>query len=67
MKKTAPFSVVPGSHKTDVDQVSQYDELEEMPNHLKLVGQAGTAILWNGRIWHTTMHNTDTKPRRMRL
>ena len=55
MKKTAPFSVVLGSHKTDEDP--QYNELEEMPNHLKLVDQADTAILWNGHIWHTAMHN----------
>ena len=47
--------MVPGSHKTDEDP--QYDELEEMPNHLKLVDQADTAILWNGHIWHTAMHN----------
>ncbi|HIB90549.1 TPA: hypothetical protein EYN09_15800 [Candidatus Poribacteria bacterium] len=66
-EETAPFSVVPGSHKTGEDRVPQYNELEEMPNHLKLVGKAGTAILWNGRIWHTAMHNTDTKSRRMLL
>jgi len=54
-EKTAPFSVVLGSYKTDEDP--QYDELEEMPNHLTLVDQAGTAILWNGHIWHIALHN----------
>ena len=30
---------------TDADQVPQCDALEEMPNHIKLVNQAGTVIL----------------------
>ena len=64
---TAPFSVVPGSHKLDVDTVPQYDDLNDMPDHVKLVGAAGTAVLWNGHIWHTAMDNTDTKARRMLL
>ncbi|MBI1926181.1 phytanoyl-CoA dioxygenase family protein, partial [Candidatus Poribacteria bacterium] len=65
--ETAPFTIVPGSHKLEVDSVPQYDDLEAMPNHIKLVGKAGTAVLWNGYIWHTAMNNTDTRPRRMLL
>ena len=65
--ETAPFSVVPGSHKLNVDTVPQYDDLNDMPNHVKLVGKAGTAVLWNGHIWHTAMDNIDTKARRMLL
>ena len=65
---TAPFSVVPGSHKfDDNDKVPRYDRLEDMPDYVRLVGQAGDAILWNGCIWHTAMDNTDTKARRMLL
>ncbi len=66
-EETAPFSVVPGTHKVDVDTVPQYDNLEDMPDNVRLVGKAGDAILWNGCIWHTAMDNTDTKARRMLL
>ena len=66
-EETAPFSVVPGSHKLDVDEVPQYDPLTAMPNHVKLVGKAGSAILWNGNIWHTAMDSLSTKARRMLL
>ena len=66
-EETGPFSVVPGSHKIDVEKVPQYDELDDMPNNVRLVGKAGDAILWNGCIWHTAMDNTDTKARRMLL
>ena len=64
--ETAPFSVVPGSHKIE-GPTPQYDPLEDMPNHVKLVGKAGDAILWSGSIWHTAMDNTDTKARRILL
>ena len=64
---TAPFSVVPGSHKAETDVVPQYENLEDMPDHVKLIGKAGDALLWNGRIWHTAMDNTGTQARRMLL
>lgn len=66
-EETGPFSVVPGSHKLDVETVPQYDNLNDMPNHVKLAGKAGAAVLWNGYIWHTAMDNVDTKPRQMLL
>ncbi len=66
---TAPFSVVPRTHKVDVSGsgVPRHENLEDMPHHLKLVGRAGDAILWNGAIWHTAMNNTGDKARRMLL
>lgn len=63
--KTAPFSVAPGTHKIDVDRSDSYENLNDMPNHVKLVGKAGTAILWNGAIWHTAMDNIGDNARRM--
>ncbi|OGG52234.1 MAG: hypothetical protein A3F84_06615 [Candidatus Handelsmanbacteria bacterium RIFCSPLOWO2_12_FULL_64_10] len=66
-EETAPFSVAPGTHKLDVDKVPQYDDLTDMPNHVKLVGRAGAAVLWNGNIWHTAMDNVGAKARRMLL
>ena len=65
-EQTAPFSVVPGTHKVDAPP-PQHDPLEDMPNHVKLVGKAGDAILWSGSIWHAAMDNTDTKARRLLL
>lgn len=66
---TAPFSVVPGSHKFDrrKDGIPRYDDLTDMPDHVRLVGNAGDAILWNGSIWHCAMDNTGAKARRMLL
>ncbi len=64
---TAPFSVVPGSHKLEVNAVPQYDPLTDMPGHVKLVGQAGTALIWHATIWHTAMDNVGTRARRMLL
>ena len=66
---TAPFSVVPGSHKVDPgeDGVQQYECLEDMPGQVKLVGKAGDAVLWNGAIWHTAMDNKCDRARRMLL
>ncbi|MBT4139623.1 MAG: hypothetical protein HOE48_17000 [Candidatus Latescibacteria bacterium] len=64
---TGPFSVVPGSHKWDEQEIPRYEDLNEMPNHVRITGPAGSAILWNGRIWHTAMDNTDDKARRLLL
>ena len=68
-EETAPFSVVPGSHKVDPgeDGFPRYEKLEDMPDYVRLVGRAGDAILWNGAIWHTAMDNTGDKARRMLL
>ena len=65
--KTGPFSVVPGTHKLAVDQVPQYDPLTDMPGHIKLVGKAGSALIWHAAIWHTAMDNTGSRARRMLL
>jgi ectoine hydroxylase-related dioxygenase (phytanoyl-CoA dioxygenase family) len=63
---TGPFSVVPGTHRVD-DPAPKLEDLESMPNHAKLTGSAGSAAIWNGRIWHTALNNRDTKARRMLL
>ena len=65
-EETGPFSVVPGTHLEDAPP-PQWDNLEAMPDQVKLTGPAGSAVIWNGRIWHTATHNTDTKARRMLL
>ena len=36
-----------------------------MPGHVKILGKAGDAVLWNGCILHAAMHNTGNQARRM--
>ena len=62
------FSVVPGSHKRDA--YPPRDEyigatLEQMPGMQKIVGSAGSAILWDVTLWHTGTANTSTRDRRI--
>lgn len=62
------FSLVPGSHKWDDDPPrAQYtgEKLEEMPGMKKIVGSAGSAILWDVTLWHTGTANTSTRDRRI--
>ncbi len=63
---TGPFSVVPGSHRWE-ENPPTLEKLDEMPDHVKMTGKAGSAVIWNGRLWHTALDNTDTKARRMLL
>ena len=62
---TSPFSVVPGSHKWDPNEIPEHEELDEMPGHVNILGKAGDAVLWNGCILHAAMHNTGNQSRRM--
>jgi len=62
---TGPFSVVPGSHKLTDQLPPTFENLEDMPDHVRVTGPAGAAIIWNGCIWHTAMDNTDVRARRM--
>ena len=66
-EETGPFSIVPGSHKLPPGRAPQYEDLEDMPGHVKMVGKAGGAVLWNGHLYHTAMNNTDGKARKMLL
>ena len=59
--------MVPGSHRWEDRDIPQYDDLDDMPDRVRLTGPAGAAVLWNGCIWHTAMDNTDSKARRMVL
>lgn len=65
-EETGPFSVVPGTHRVE-DPPPPVDTLDAMPNLARMTGPAGSAVIWNGRIWHTALDNTDTKARRMLL
>ena len=66
-RNTAPFSVVPGSHRWPDPPDREGEPLDDMPGHVRITGPAGSAIIWNGCIWHTAMANTGTKARRLLL
>lgn len=62
------FSLVPGSHKSpNPAPKDQYmgPALEEMPGMKKMIGAAGSAIIWNVLCWHTGLANTSRKDRRL--
>ena len=62
------FSLVPGTHKRpDYPPKERYmgPALEDMPGLTKMVGPAGSAVLWNVLCWHTGLANTSQKDRRI--
>jgi ectoine hydroxylase-related dioxygenase (phytanoyl-CoA dioxygenase family) len=62
------FSLVPGSHLWDEDPPrDQYTgpTLEQMPGMKKMIGRAGSALIWNVVCWHTGLANTSPRDRRL--
>ena len=62
------FSLVPGTHTVaDGPPKQRYVDttLEEMPDLKKIVGPAGSAVIWNVLCWHTGLANTSTRDRRI--
>ena len=55
------------SHKREVGEVPPRDRLEDLDGHVKLTGRAGSALVWNGHLLHTSTDNTHTNARRMLL
>lgn len=62
------FTIVPGSHKWDEDPPrDRYmgDTLEQMPGLKKMVGPAGSVLVWDVTLWHTGTANTSDRDRRL--
>ncbi len=62
------FTIVPGSHKRDENPPrDQYvnETLEEMPGLKKMVGPAGSVLIWDVTLWHTGTANTSDRDRRL--
>ena len=58
-------AVVPGSHRfPDSFELPKTDNPDDMPGHVGLAFPAGTAYLFNGRIFHAALNNRTDKPRR---
>ena len=62
------FTVVPGSHQWDDDPPrDRYTgrDLETMPGMKKMVGPAGSVLVWDVTLWHTGTANTSDRDRRL--
>lgn len=62
------FTVVPGSHLWDQDPPrDQYTgpTLESMPGMKKMIGPAGSVLVWDVTLWHTGTANTSDRDRRL--
>ncbi len=61
------FTLVPGSHtRIDDPPRDQYtrENLTAMPGHKKMIGPAGSAVIWNVICWHTGLGNVSPRDRR---
>lgn len=58
-------AVIPGSHRFPHDfALPRVENPDEMPGHVSLAYPAGTAYLFNGRIYHAALNNRTDFPRR---
>ena len=55
-------SFVPGKHQS-IEDIPKYETPEEMPGHVKMTAKAGTAVIFDTRLWHTAMTNVSANPR----
>jgi ectoine hydroxylase-related dioxygenase (phytanoyl-CoA dioxygenase family) len=60
-----PTRVVPGSHRSArLPRQVMADPADPYPGEVKLVGSAGTVVIFNGHLWHGGTRNTTHRPRR---
>ena len=62
------FSLVPGSHRfPDAPPKEQYsrENLTDMPGCTKMIGSAGSAVIWDVTCWHTGLANVSSRDRRL--
>jgi phytanoyl-CoA hydroxylase len=59
-------AILPGSHRFPMDfRLPRVEDPAEMPGHVKMAFPAGTAWLFNGRMFHAALNNDSDQPRRM--
>ena len=62
----ACLACVPGSHRYEMGHpMPDLADHEEMTHHVKMVAQAGDAVLMNGYTWHARFHNRSNIPRKV--
>jgi ectoine hydroxylase-related dioxygenase (phytanoyl-CoA dioxygenase family) len=62
------FTIVPGSQHWDDDPPKERftgDDLEKMPGLKKMIGPAGSVLVWDVTLWHTGTANTSDHDRRV--
>ncbi|WP_158409229.1 phytanoyl-CoA dioxygenase family protein [Fimbriimonas ginsengisoli] len=59
-------AMVPGSHRFPLDfRFPSVSDPREMPGMVQMTGRAGTAYLFNGRVYHCAVNNDSDRPRRV--
>jgi hypothetical protein len=59
-------ALIPGSHRFEEDHsFPQVENPVDMPGAIQVLGKAGTAYLFNGRIYHCATNNDSDLPRRV--
>ncbi len=57
--------IVPGSHRTNNNPTGNMgvDRFREYPTEMHIIGPAGSVLVFDSRLWHTTACNTSDAPR----
>lgn len=59
-------AMVPGSHRFPLDwKFPEVDDPSQMPGAVQMLGRAGTAYLFNGRVYHCAVNNASDFERRV--
>jgi len=59
-------ALIPGSHRFEEDhQFPRVENPADMPGAIQMTGRAGTAYLFNGRVFHCATNNESDQPRRV--
>jgi ectoine hydroxylase-related dioxygenase (phytanoyl-CoA dioxygenase family) len=59
-------AMIPGSHRLPMDfTYPEVADPKDMPGAVQMTGRAGTAYLFNGRVYHCAVNNESDLPRRV--
>lgn len=59
-------AMIPGSHRLPMDfQFPEVADPKQMPGAAQMTGKAGTAYLFNGRVYHCAVNNESDQPRKV--
>jgi ectoine hydroxylase-related dioxygenase (phytanoyl-CoA dioxygenase family) len=59
-------AMIPGSHRFEHDfQFPEVSDPKQMPGSIQMTGKAGTAYLFNGRVYHCAVNNESDHPRKV--
>jgi phytanoyl-CoA hydroxylase len=59
-------AILPGSHRFPLDfRLPKVENPADMPGHKKMAYPAGTAWMFNGRMFHAALNNDSDQPRRI--